>query len=163
MGNLARRKRRPKGINRPRPEERAIQSLLLEDDRVKRAVATRIRQARHRSEIRRAEHLTQSLASAPEDQGDIAMTERTTNRVSKRLAAYVVGGFFLLNGLLCLSIKVAVGPTSCSVFFLLNGSLCLSMKVAVDPTSCYSLHSFTVAGWDLWNMRNKSSQHSCDL
>ena len=91
MENLARRKRKPKGINRPGPEERAIQSLLVEDDRVKRAAATRIRQARYRSEIQRAEQLTQSLASAPEDQGDIAMTERTTNRVSKRLAAYVVG------------------------------------------------------------------------
>jgi hypothetical protein len=91
MGDPARRKRRPKGINRPGLEERAIQSLFVEEERVKRAEATRIRQACHRSPDRRAEQLTQSLASGNQDEGDVAMTERTTNRVSKRLAAYVVG------------------------------------------------------------------------
>jgi hypothetical protein len=82
-------KEEAKGIKRP--EECAIQSLLVEEEHVKQAKATRIRQAHHRFEIRQAKQLTQSLASRNQDEGDDAMTERTTNRVSKRLAAYVFG------------------------------------------------------------------------
>jgi hypothetical protein len=35
--------------------------------------------------------------------------------------------------------------------------------VIVAPTSCYSVQSFTVVNWDLWNMKNVSSQYSWDL
>jgi hypothetical protein len=90
MGNSTKRKRIRDGIVREGPHARALTLERQEEQRLLRAEAARVRQARHRAAIREALQISRALAAENPGGEEDDMPDRSKNRVALRMAQYIV-------------------------------------------------------------------------
>ena len=91
MGNVAKRQRVRNGINRPGPAARATAARLHEEQRTLETENARERKSRQRSRDRERHKEALILAStAPDVEVDDSLSVRELNRISLRLAQYLV-------------------------------------------------------------------------
>lgn len=91
MGNVAKRQRVRNGINRPGPAARATAARLHEEQRTLETENARERKSRQRSRDRERHKEALILAStAPDVEVDDSLSVRELNRISLRVAQYLV-------------------------------------------------------------------------
>ena len=92
MGNSAKRQRQRHGIRQPSPATRESEAMVVEDDRIARQNAARVRKSNQRAREREREHEARDLAAetSTRDVSDV-LSVRDMNRVSLRIAQFIVG------------------------------------------------------------------------
>jgi hypothetical protein len=91
MGHTVKRRRVRHGLSRPGPAARAAEAALQEELRASIREAARVRKARQRERDRSSEEDTIALARNPPDEGvDDSLSVREANRISLRIAQYIV-------------------------------------------------------------------------
>ena len=91
MGNTAKRQRVRYGVSRPGPAARAAETRLRNEQRSAIVEGARERKARQRARDRQLVEETRVLASEPPDEDDEDhLTVRESNRISSRIAQYIV-------------------------------------------------------------------------